>query len=129
MMTSRVMSWIFETRSSRRARPSGLRSALSKSKNVSAAKVTFSAFGAGTGGARVVVGGTAAVVVTQGDDDYEGHVLDLRDEVDQTRPAFGLEVGLVEIEERVGGEGDLLGLRRGHRSRGWRRGGSRRRRR
>src|SRR5689334_15120093 len=50
MMTSRLMPCVLLTRSSSLAFASGLRSALSKSKNASAAKVTFSATGGGGGG-------------------------------------------------------------------------------
>ena len=42
-MTSKLTPLIFETRSSSFARPSGFRTDLSKSKNASAAKVTFAA--------------------------------------------------------------------------------------
>src|ERR1700712_1090476 len=48
MMTSRAMPPILEVRSSSLALPSGLSTALLKSKNASAAKVTFSLVGAGT---------------------------------------------------------------------------------
>src|SRR5205809_919986 len=48
MITSRLRPLILLTRSSSLARPSGLRTDLSKSKNASAAKVTFSLVGAGT---------------------------------------------------------------------------------
>src|SRR5436309_14211808 len=51
MITSRLMPPILPTRSSSFALPSGLSTALSKSKKASAAKVTFSLTGAiGTGG-------------------------------------------------------------------------------
>src|ERR1700712_5362564 len=48
MMPSRALPPILEVRSSSLALPSGLRTALLKSKNASAAKVTFSLVGAGT---------------------------------------------------------------------------------
>src|SRR5262245_52887193 len=47
MMTSRLMPCILLTRSSSLARPSGFNVSLLKSKNASAAKVTFSLTGAG----------------------------------------------------------------------------------
>src|SRR5436190_11401693 len=50
MMTSRLMPCILLTRSSSLALPSGFRLSLLKSKNASAAKVTFSLTGAGGGG-------------------------------------------------------------------------------
>src|SRR3982751_740462 len=48
MITSRLIPLILLTRSSSLARPSGFSTDLSKSKNASAAKVTFSLVGAGT---------------------------------------------------------------------------------
>src|SRR5688572_6862729 len=59
MMTSRLMPCILLTRSSSLARPSGFRSDLLKSKNASAAKVTFSLTGAGGGGGGGGVTGAA----------------------------------------------------------------------
>src|SRR5436309_12890347 len=50
MMTSRLMPCILLMRSSSLALPSGFRLSLLKSKNASAAKVTFSLTGAGGGG-------------------------------------------------------------------------------
>src|SRR5687768_2757739 len=64
MITSRFTSRIFETRSSSLARPSGLSTALSKSKNASAAKVTFDA--ATAGGAGGAAGAGAAGVTAAG---------------------------------------------------------------
>src|ERR1700712_787788 len=61
MMTSRLMPPILLVKSSSLALPSGLRTALSKSKKASAAKVTFSLTGATTtaGGAGGAGGGGA----------------------------------------------------------------------
>src|SRR5690606_14287428 len=71
----------------------------------------------------LVVGiGTDTVGVTDGDDHLERDARQLAGQVVEARLAFGLQHGLVEIEEGVGGEGDLL-AGRGRGRRGFRRGG------
>src|SRR4051812_24588042 len=59
MITSRLMPWILPVRSSSLALPSGFRTALSKSKNASAAYVTLVAAG-GCGAAGAGAGGGGA---------------------------------------------------------------------
>src|SRR5882762_8609896 len=70
MMTSRLMPDILLTRSSSLALPSGFRVDLLKSKNASAAKVTFSVvgtgMGAGAGGAATGAGGGAGATTGAG---------------------------------------------------------------
>src|SRR3954468_7871318 len=65
MITSRLMCLTLPTRSSSFARPSGLSTALSKSKNASAAYVTLEATG-GAGGAGVGAGAGAGRASTGG---------------------------------------------------------------
>src|SRR5437868_10564636 len=65
MITSRFTSLIFETRSSSLARPSGLRTYLSKSKKASAAKVTFDAATAGGTGAGAGAGAATGAAGTR----------------------------------------------------------------
>src|SRR5687768_10535047 len=64
MITSRLTSRIFETRSVSFARPSGFRTDLSKSKKASAAKVTLEAATAGAAGG--AAGAGAAGVTAAG---------------------------------------------------------------
>ena len=51
--------------------------------------------------------------MADGDDDFEVDALSLADQVVQLGLAFRLQHRLVEVEERVGGEGDLLARRSG----------------
>jgi hypothetical protein len=68
--------------------------------------------------------------MADGDHDLEIQAADLADHVVELRLAFGLQHGLVEVEERVRGEGDLLARRgRGRRRRRRGRAAGRRRRR
>src|SRR5678815_2058785 len=63
---------------------------------------------------RLVVGvATDRVGVADGDDDFQVQASHLADEVVELGLAFGLENGLVEVEERISGEGDLLAGRGG----------------
>src|SRR4051812_2598923 len=68
MMTSRLMLLTLSTRSSSLALPSGLSTALSKSKNASAAYVTLVAAGGGGGGGAggVTAGATGAATTGAG---------------------------------------------------------------
>jgi len=63
-------------------------------------------------GQLLVVGiGAEAVGVADGDDHFELDALDLLDQLVELGLAFGTQGGLVEVEQGVGGEGDLLGSR------------------
>ena len=95
-------------------------------------QVGLDGFGAADRQLLVVGVGADRVGVADGDDDFEVDAAHLADQVVELGLAFGLQHRLVEVEERVGREGDLLARRRAATTGGGRRrggGGGRRSRR